>query len=274
MASLQQILENVETFLGRKLEYEEEKERLLSELTATVTDLIKHPHLPIRNRLLALLKRFKIDEAIASSLVTSLKVGIEKERDKDFELKTEHIEKLSFPLINENEELVVQKVLASVPDLSGFPPKEIVEIAEEAAIPFAQLLGSNVAEALALKDPGAMIKSKLLVFRILKGENVDPYQLVNFFVGLSEEQRLELAGLVAKQVTQAQQTYEKRQENLLRIGNLSQWVYEKLREVNIPHQSASWLAPKIAKSYKIEELDSMNDKQFRKLVFAIIASEN
>ena len=273
MPSINKILENIDVFLGGKLESDEERHRLISELSSIITDLIKHPHLPIRKRLLALFKRFEIDEAIASSLVTSLKVGIEKERSDDFELHTEEIDRLSFPLLEENAQLILEKTLASLPDLEAFPQSEILEVVEEAAIPFAQLLGSNVAEALALQSPAGLIKGKFLAFRILQGDKVDPYQLVNLFQGLSSEQRLKLSDLVATQVTQAQQTYKKRKEDQLRVGRISQWVYDKLREINVPHQSAEYLAPKIAKSYKIEELDQMNDKQFRKLISDLISSE-
>lgn len=272
MPSLEQIISNIDTFLGGKIDEESEKERLIDELTTTVADLVQHPTLPVRSRLIALFKRFAIDEGISASLVTSLQTGIEAAREKDFQLKTEEIETLFFPLLQEQQEIVVARAADSVPNLSMFPPEEIFEVIEEAAIPYAQLLGSNVAEALAVKDPGALIKGRPLILQILRGGKADPIQIANLFQKISHEQRIQLTSLLSNSVTEAKKVYEERGRKLLRNGNVYQWVYDRLREINIPHQTAKNLAPMIASERTVEELDGLHPKQFRKLVVDTLSS--
>lgn len=272
MPTLDKIITNIDTFLGRKLEDEQEKDKLVDELTSTVTDLVKHPTLPARKRLLALFKRFGIEEAIASSLVTSLSTGIEKAREKDFEIATEPINSLFFPLLRENMELLVARAKTSIPMMDQFPDQQVLEHIEEAAIPFAQLVGSNVAEALALQDPAGVFKGKILVQAILQGQKGDPIQIANLFSTISSEKRQQLISLIGDKITQAQQRYQERREGLLRAGNVHQWIYDRLRERHIPHATAQEIAPIIAYNFSTEELDAMDDKKFMKLVIDVISS--
>jgi len=272
MPTLDKIIANIDTFLGRKLEDEQEKDKLVDELTSTVTDLVQHPTLPARKRLLALFKRYGLEEAIASSLVTSLTTGIEKARDKDFEIATEPIDTLFFPLLQENSELLIARAQAAIPMMDQFPPEKVLEQIEEAAIPLAQLVGSNVAEALALQDPGAVFKGKILVQTILQGQKADPIQIGNLFTNLSPEKRQQLISLISDKITQSQQQYQQRQENLLRAGNVHQWIYDRLREHHIPHSTAKEIAPIIAYNFRTEELDAMDDKKFMKMVIDVISS--
>lgn len=272
MPSLEKILSNVGVFLERKLEDQQEKVRLMGELTSTVADLVRHVDLPVRKRLLALFKRFEINEAIASSLVTSLVTGIEKARERDFEISTQDIDTLFLPLLTANKEIVTARAKSSIPELEGFPDDKVINLIEEATIPFAQLLGSNVAEALALHDPGAIFKGKRLAQAILEGIQVDPVQLGNMFTALPPEKKQELIDLLANKVTLAQKGYEQRQETLLRNGRTHQWIYDRLREVHIPHKTAKEITPIIAYNYSVEDLDTMDKKKFMRMVVDVISS--
>lgn len=272
MPTLEKIISNVEVFLGQKLEDDQTKLRLMDELTSTVADLVHHVDLPVRKRLLALFKRFEINEAIASSLVTSLVTGIEKARERDFELATQEIDTLFLPLLTANQEIVTARAKAAVPTLEDFPDEKIVDLIEEATIPFAQLLGSNVAEALALQDPGAIFKGRPLAQMIIEGTEVDPIQVGNLFSTLSSEKKQELIKLLANKITLAQQGYRQRQETLLRDGKTHQWVYDRLREIHIPHKTAKEITPIIAFNYSVEDLDTMDKKEFMKMVIDVISS--
>lgn len=270
MSSLQQILSNIETFLSKKID-ETELPRLMDELSASVADLVKHPLLPIRKRLVSLFARSNIDDSLSKNLVTSLITAIRNAREKQFEISTEPIETLFFPLLRSNSEIVIAKAMETIPDIKLFPPNKILELIEDAAISFAQLLGSNVADSLAVKDPAGVFNSKTLVLKILQGDNLDPIQIANLFTTLSGVQRQELIRLIGDKVTQAQQMYQSRKENLLRSRKMSQWIYDKLREHFIPHQVAIEIIPVIIQEYTVEELENMSSKQFRKLIFEAIS---
>lgn len=272
MPAITQIINNIETFIGRKIEDQTEQQRLIDELTSTVTDLIRHPQLPARRRLIALFKRFGVEESVASSLVTSLVTGIEKEREEDFEISTQEIDSIFFPLLHNNIDLVVARAKDSVDMMSQFPEEKVLELVEQAAIPFAQLLGSNVAEALALEDPGAVFRGKTLVQAILQGEKRDPIEIANLFTRLSSDKKLELIDLIAQHLTEAQQRYQARNDDLLRNGQTHQWIYDKLREIHIPHATAKEIVPIISYNFKPEQLDTMSSRQFMKMVIDVISS--
>lgn len=270
--SFERIFDSVTSFLERKLENKEELKQLLDELKATVSDLIANRHLPIKKRLQSLFVRFSVPENLAASLTTSLATGIEKERGESHEITYNNVENLHLPNLRKQQELVVARIGNSIPDLNLFSAEKILDMIEESAIPLAQLLGSNVAEALSIADPSGVFRSRLSILQCLHGQLADPISIGNLFTQLGDSQKQTLVSLLSEKITDAKSRYSSRRENLLRLGKIEQWIYERLREHYIPDKTAQEIAPLIIKEHRVEELEQMNERQFRKMIIKIISN--
>lgn len=269
MPTINSVLQNVENYLANKLETAV-TQNFSSELRATVDELLHSPQLPIKSSLKSLFIRYGLDEQIIDNLVKSLQTVIKQNQEHAFEPKNLIIDKIDFPKIIENQDYLASKLQAENVRYEDFPTNSLINLIEQAALIWAKVVGSNVAEALALADPNTVINLKGIVKTILHGKIVDPIILVNSFQSLSEEQRKKLTTILSNSITIAKQNNESRNLNMLKENRAEQWLYEKLRANYFPHDTAVALIPYLLQEYSIDTLYEINDKQFRDKVVRII----
>lgn len=259
---LYRVVEQTKQFVSNRIN-SERFDQFISEFDALISDLVSNPHLPKKRQLITLLKRYGIEEAVATKLTQSLAL-ILSQSSAVHEPNTE-IRELDFPNIK-SDPLLLEKIKQLGKQYSRFPDEHLLSILKDAAIPLASLVGSNIAEALALKDPQGVILAQGLSYQALRGELLDAVSISEEFGELSDSQRATLTRLIGDKITQVKEIKERMKENILREGKTHQWMFDKLKENGFTSQIAKKVIPILAKKYSVDDIDEWNPRQFRQKV--------
>lgn len=270
MSALPNITFNTLKYLRSKLEVGMHS-RVETDLNNYVQYLIFNPSIKIIKPLTEFFKHFGIAENIASTLAKSFEAPIVQEREVRVTPRPISRKRLEFKGLNNDLDIVRERVLASIPQLQTMDKERLQGFLEIHSMPLARLLGSNVAEALVIADPAAVIHSKTDLLHILNGDkDIDPIAIANRFTKLSDEQRTQFSRLLSDQITTSLEKFRE-QKNLSALNPI-QWLMEELEEHWVPAELQEQVAKDMLKYNTIQQLINMPDKQFRILAANILSS--
>lgn len=270
MSSLPNITSNTLKYLRSKLEVGMHS-RVETDLNNYLQYLIYNPSIKIVKPLTDFFRKFGISDNISHTLAKSFEVPISEEREAKIVPQSVVRKRLEFKDLGLNIDLVRERVLASIPQLQTMDRDRLRAFLETHATPLARLLGANVAEALTIADPAAVIHSKTDLIQILNGnKNIDPIAIANRFTKLSDEQRTKFSKLLGNQITESLERF--REQKNQSASNPMQWLMEELEEHWVPFELQERVAKEMLQYHTIQQLINMPEKQFRTLVANILGS--